>query len=119
MNLTQQTRKRAQPARNALVPSVAGNPLAPYMETVEIACEDCGGDGRDMGSVSIDRFSDPVCPTCKGAKTQTVTRNYLSEAFAIARDDSSTRQVDRKHLVAIIRYARQHVSALFELPEVA
>jgi hypothetical protein len=48
-----------------------------------------------------------------------VTRNYLSEAFQIARNPDSRRAVERAHLIAIIRYAREHVSALFELSEVA
>jgi len=94
--------------------------LAKYSEVVEIDCEDCGGSGRDRGT--LDNFlngTEPVCPSCQGSGTETVTRNYLSEALAIAANPDSQRTVERAHLVAIVRFAREHVSALFQLPEVA
>lgn len=90
--------------------------LAAYYETVEIDCQDCGGSGRDPGALD---HEDRVCPSCLGTRKETAVRNFLSEAFAIAQTPDSTRVVERAHLVAIIRYARAHVSALFQLPEVA
>jgi hypothetical protein len=95
-------------------PSLAS--LAAYSETLEIPCEDCEGLGFDRGALD---FAPPVCPACKGRRTETVKRNFLSEAFAIVSHADSTRPVERKHLVAIVRYAREHVSVLFQLPEVA
>ena len=100
--------------------AAASQTLAQYSETVTIECEDCGGSGRDRGS--LDSFlngTEPVCQSCNGLTTETITRNYLSEALAIAQNPDSTRVVERAHLVAIIRFARAHVSALFQLPEVA
>jgi hypothetical protein len=94
--------------------------LSQYTETVEIECEECGGSGRDRGT--LDNFlngTEPVCPTCQGRSTETVVRNYLSEAFAVVSNPDSTRPVERAHLVAIVRFAREHVSALIQLPEVA
>jgi hypothetical protein len=94
--------------------------IAQYAKTMEIQCEDCEGSGRDRGL--LDNFlngSEPVCPTCQGRGTEIVDRNYLSEALAIAANPDSTRTVERAHLVAIVNFARAHVSALFQLAEVA
>lgn len=112
-------RRLKRNASSALIPSVSGDPLAPYKETVTIPCQECGGDGRDPGALESDVFNEPPCPRCKGSKFETVTRNYLSEAFAIVSNPDSTRPVERKHLVAITQYAREHVSALMKLPVVA
>jgi len=117
------TSQQHQPIRKpvAIATSAATNDLlAAYSRTVEIDCEDCGGSGRDPGALDAYLEStEPVCPSCKGLGVETVTRNFLSEAFAIASNPDSTRPVEREHLVAIVRYAREHVSALFQLPEVA
>src|SRR5579862_6471348 len=104
MNLTQHQPIPRKPAAIA----AASESLAPYAEQVTIECDDCGGSGRDPGT--LDNFlngSEPVCPSCKGLCTQTVTRNYLSEALAIAANPDSTRPVERVHLVAIVRFARE------------
>jgi hypothetical protein len=97
-----------------------GNPGANeqpmYVAEVEVNCDECGGSGYDPGS--LDPWGPEVCPVCHGAKTQTITRNYLAEAFQIASNPDSLRPIERLHLVAIIQHCRQAVSALMSLPEV-
>ncbi len=89
----------------------------PYIVEIEAACDECGGSGFDPGG--IDPWGPEVCLRCHGAKTQTITRNYLAEAFQIAANPDSHRQIERQHLVAVIQHCRQAVSALVSLPEVA
>jgi len=91
--------------------------LSPYIKEVEINCDECGGSGFDPGG--IDPWGPEVCPKCRGAKTQTIIRNYLAEAFQIAANPDSTRQIERRHLIAVIQHCREVVSALVSLPEVA
>jgi hypothetical protein len=91
--------------------------VAPYITEVEGNCDECGGSGFDPGG--IDPWGPELCPKCQGAKTQTITRNYLAEAFQIAANPDSQRQIERQHLVAVIQHCRQAVSALVSLPEVA
>jgi len=90
---------------------------AQYVMAIEINCEECGGSGFDPGG--IDPWGPEVCPKCRGAKTQIITRNYLAEAFQIAANPDSTRPIERQHLVAVIQHCREAVSALVSLPEVA
>ena len=80
-------------------------------------CEECGGSGVDPGG--IDPWGPEVCPKCQGAKTQTIVRNYLAEAFQIAGNPDSIRTVERLHLVAVIQHCREAVRAIMSLPEVA
>jgi len=88
----------------------------PYIVQLEQNCEECGGTGFDPGGV--DPWGPEPCPVCLGAKTQTIIRNYLTEAFQIAANHNSSRPVERQHLVAIIQHCRDMVSALAGLPEV-
>jgi hypothetical protein len=90
---------------------------APHIIEVEVNCDDCGGSGFDPGG--IDPWGPEECPRCHGRKTQTIIRNYLAEAFQIAANPDSQRQIERQHLVAVIQHCRQAVSALVSLPEVA
>jgi len=89
----------------------------PFVVQQEIACEECGGSGFDPDG--IDPWGPEVCPKCRGAKTQIITRNYLAEAFQIAANPDSVHQIERRHLVAVIQHCREAVSALVSLPEVA
>ena len=91
--------------------------LPPFSALVEIACQDCGGKSYDHGSVNPREPED--CPTCHGSGKETILRNYLAEAFRIAADPQTNLQLERDHLVALTAYARQTVSALLSLPEVA
>ena len=87
-----------------------------YVKEVEQDCQDCGGSGYD--SSSLDPFGD-ICKSCMGSGKETVIRNYLAEALRIAANPESTRPVEREHLVAIVKYTRDAISALTALPEVA
>lgn len=69
-------------------------------EQIEQDCEDCGGSGFDPGG--LDPWGPEPCPTCHGAKTQVVTKNYLAEALRICADPESTQPVNRAHLVAVM-----------------
>ena len=89
----------------------------PYIVDVEADCEECGGSGFDPGG--IDPWGAEPCPTCRGAKTQRIVRNFLAEAFQIVANPDSARPVEREHLVAIIQHCRELVSALVILPDVA
>lgn len=86
-----------------------------YAVRIDADCDECGGSGFHPGG--IDPWGPELCPKCHGAKTQTITRNYLVEAFQIAGNPKSMRSVERSHLVAIIQHCRQMVSALMSLPE--
>jgi hypothetical protein len=89
--------------------------LPPFIIEIEVNCDECGGSGYDPGG--IDPWGPDLCPACHGAKTQKITRNYLAEAFQIAANPESTRPVERQHLVAIVQYCREAVSAVVGLPE--
>jgi hypothetical protein len=91
--------------------------LPPFTDLVEIDCQDCGGKGFDPGSVNPHEPED--CLACHGSGKETILRNYLAEAFRIAADPETKLQLERAHLVALTAYARQTVSALLSLPEVA
>jgi hypothetical protein len=142
-NMTNSKPKNASHARSAAIPGakkvkLAGTPhmptpqprpagraletvrpetLSPYIIEMEVNCDECGGSGFDPGS--IDPWGPEVCPTCHGAKTQTITRNYLAEAFQISANPDSIRPVERQHLVAVIQHCRELVGALMSFPEVA
>jgi hypothetical protein len=89
---------------------------APFVIEQEIPCEDCGGTGRDIGA--LDPWDGVICPRCAGSGRETVIRNYLAEAFRIAANPECRVPVERVHLVAVIEYCRQVVSAVASLPEV-
>jgi hypothetical protein len=91
--------------------------LARYIIEVDVPCEECGGSGFDPGGV--DPWGPEACPVCTGAKTQRITRNYLTEAFRIAANPDSVCPIERRHLTAVIQHCRETVSALVSLPEVA
>ena len=101
-----------KPALEAPRPDI----LQSYITEVDVDCDDCGGSGFDPGG--IDPWGPDMCPKCHGAKTQTISRNYLAEAFRIAANPESTRPVERAHLVAIVQYCREAVSAIVGLPEI-
>jgi hypothetical protein len=79
-------------------------------------CSECGGSGLDPGG--IDPWGPEPCPVCHGAGTQKVTKNYLAEAFRIVGNPQCAMPVEHAHLVAIVQYCRQIVSAVVGLPEV-
>jgi hypothetical protein len=81
---------------------------SPYTAESEIDCDECGGSGVDPGGLNA--YEPEDCPVCHGTKHQTVTRNYLGEAFALASGQSS-RQIEREHLAALDAYSRQLMSA--------
>ena len=88
----------------------------PYIVEIDAACDECGGSGFDPGGV--DPWGPEPCPVCQGTRTQKITKNYLAEAFRIAGKPECRVPVERVHLVAIIQYCRQIVSAVVGLPEV-
>jgi hypothetical protein len=74
---------RPFPIVNAFVPPEPGSELlAPFSAYVEQPCDECGGNGHDIGSLNPWEFE--PCPSCHGCGKETVLRQYLSEAFAIA-----------------------------------
>jgi hypothetical protein len=81
---------------------------SPFMAEIEIDCEECGGSGVDPGGLNA--YEPEDCRVCYGSKRQTITRNYLSEAWAITRGDSS-RPIERLHLAALDAYSRQVLNA--------
>jgi hypothetical protein len=89
---------------------------APYIIEIEADCDECGGSGFDPGG--IDPWGPETCPACRGAGTQRITKNYLGEALRIAANPECPLPVERAHLVAIVHYCRQAVSAAVSLPEV-
>jgi hypothetical protein len=89
--------------------------LAQAASYVELPCEECGGSGFDPGG--IDPWGPEPCPLCRGAGTQKVTKNYLAEALRIAGNPECTVPVERAHLVAIVQYCRQVVSAAMCRPK--
>jgi hypothetical protein len=97
--------------------TVSPEPLPQFTALVEINCQDCGGTGFDPGSVNPREPED--CVTCHGSGREIILRNYLAEAFRIAADPQTKLELERAHLVALTSYARQTVSALLSLQEVA
>jgi len=97
--------------------TVVPEPLPPFSDLVEIDCQDCGGSGYDPGGVNAQEAED--CSACHGSGKETIIRNYLSEAFRIAANPQSKLQLERAHLVALTAFARQTVSALMSVEEVA
>lgn len=89
--------------------------LAPYMIELELLCDDCGGSGFDPRG--IDPWGPEPCTACQGAGTKRITKNYLAEALRIAGNPECQVPVERAHLVAIVHYCRQAVSAVVSLPE--
>jgi hypothetical protein len=87
--------------------------LPPFTLLVEQKCEDCHGTGQDSGA--LDNDYEP-CSACNGSGKETVLRQFLAEAFQIARGQL-TIQPEKAHLVAMTEYARQTVSALFSEPD--
>jgi hypothetical protein len=88
---------------------------APFVIDQEIACEDCGGTGSDLGS--LHPWDGEVCSRCAESGREMVTRNYLAEAFRIAGNPECTVPVERAHLVAIVQYCRQVVDAAMCRPK--
>lgn len=88
----------------------------PYTLEMEVNCEECGGLGFDSGGT--DPWGPEPCPACQGAKTQTIIRNFLAEAFRMVSNPECLVPVERAHLVAIVQYCREAVSAVVGLPEV-
>jgi len=111
------------PLRKPAMQTNTPTPLAPapgveqFIRTVEQACEDCGGSGRNEGSP--DPWDTSDCSKCGGSGSEIVSRNYLAEALAIAQNPESARVIEREHLVVIIQYARQFVSTAMSLPAVS
>jgi hypothetical protein len=89
---------------------------SPYVLELELPCDECGGAGFDPGG--IDPWGPEPCPACLGAGTQRIIRNYLAEALRIAGNPECSVPVERAHLVAIVEYCRQAVSAVVSLPDV-
>src|SRR5579864_3509935 len=87
-----------------------------YVVELDLPCDECGGSGFDPGG--IDPWGPEPCPVCRGAGTQRITKNYLAEALRIAANPECLAPVERAHLVAIVKYCRQVVSAAMGLPEV-
>src|SRR5271169_2724231 len=90
--------------------------LASYTIELELSCDECGGSGFDPGG--IDPWGPELCPACRGAGTHRITKNYLAEALRIAGNPECQIPVERTHLVAIVQYCRQVVSAVVSIPEV-
>ena len=69
--------------------------------------------------MSLDPWDGGVCSRCAGSGQEMVTRNYLAEALRIAGNPECTVPVERAHLVAIVQYCRQVVSAVVCYPKSA
>jgi hypothetical protein len=87
---------------------------APYIVEGEVDGDECGGSGFDPGG--IDPWGPEPCPACHGWGTQRVTKNYLAEAFRIVGNPKCIMPAERAHLVAIVQYCRQVVSAAVSSP---
>ena len=107
-----------------LEPKPARREELPWIKTIDVDCADCGGSGGD--SSSWDPYCE-VCPRCMGSGKETVTRNYLREAFDLARNPNSSIVPERDHITALIQYLSRSVSDAHEtlsalktfVPEVA
>jgi hypothetical protein len=82
-----------------------------YTAEVEIDCDECDGSGIDPGGLSA--FESEDCPVCHGSKRQTITRNYLNEAWAIVAGQSLMLP-ERKHLEALAAHARALTNVVCE-----
>ncbi len=101
----------ARPYRNVrLAPAKAPEVIPPFAVSIEIPCDDCGGDGVDVGG--LDPVNRTDCRRCQGTGKETLTRSYLAEAFAIAREAPDARVIQREHLVALAAYAKLTASSL-------
>ncbi len=89
-------------------------PMPPFVVKLEQPCDDCGGSGRDWGS--LDPIDPEDCPVCHGSGRQTVTRNYLVEALKIAAGHSPI-DAQREHVQAIVQHCRALVSAVIQIAD--
>ena len=82
--------------------------LDAFMKPVQVQqeCDWCDGRGYDP----FDPDGEP-CPECGGRKYELVTRHYLREALAIAHNTSHCYVPERKHLEALLSFARATVAA--------
>lgn len=85
----------------------------PYTVEVEQDCSDCGGSGYDTGG--HDPFGE-MCTSCQGTGVERVPRNFLVEALRVAASQDANVILERRHIVAIVQYARQAVSVFASLP---
>ena len=93
-----------------LLASAHTTDLDAFMKPVQIQ-QDCGWcDGR--GYDPFDPDGEP-CPECGGRKYELVTRHYLREALAIVHNTGHSRVPERKHLEALLSYARATVAAAY------
>jgi len=82
--------------------------LDAFMKPVQIQ-QECGWcDGR--GYDPLDPDGEP-CRECGGLKYELVTRHYLREALAIAHNTAHCYVPERKHLEALLSFARATVAA--------
>jgi DnaJ-class molecular chaperone len=81
--------------------------------THTLKCYLCRGTGISCAN-EADWDNQDTCPECDGKGA--ITRNYLAEAFEIARC-RGTVPVCREHVEAVIKHCRALVSATMQLPE--
>jgi hypothetical protein len=81
-------------------------PVEPYSSIMEVACHDCGGDGRDHGCAD-DYYA---CEACGGSGTEAVLRNWLGEAFQLSEGQLDT-DLRIEHVRAMRHYATQVLNA--------
>lgn len=79
----------------------------PFAIPEVIPCQDCGGNGIERGGLTREG---EVCRSCKGTKEETILRNYLAESLRIAAGQLEA-PVTKRHLAAIVAYARDVVTA--------
>lgn len=65
----------------------------------DVPCDDCGGTGIDVGG--LNEYQPETCQHCQGSGKESMHRNYLAEAFAVA-EGRSMMIAERKHLAALI-----------------
>jgi hypothetical protein len=82
--------------------------LDAFMKPVQVQqeCSWCDGRGYDP----LDPDGEP-CPECGGLKFELVTRHYLREALAIVHNTAHYHVPERKHLEALLSFARATVAA--------
>lgn len=77
----------------------------PWKKVVD--CEACKG----SGTTYEDPLGDPDrCEDCLGEGK--IERNFLREAFTLARDNGAGRSIRVEHLQAVIAYYRKFASAM-------
>jgi hypothetical protein len=108
-------RKPAQSTQPTPLPPPTGTEM--FIRSCDTECEDCYGTGRDFYHPGHPQDASD-CAACGGIGRRIVTRNYLSESFAIAANPESTRTIEREHLICLIQYARMFVSAAISMPDV-